>query len=364
MIVRALPDGTTGAGELIVVVDDLPDSTDLLSEILEEAGYRVAVAHDGPSALALIRAEPPDLVLLDVNMPGMSGYAVCERLKRDPAARHIPVILLTALHEINDRLQGLQMGADDFISKPIERLELLIRVRSLVRLKRQHDELDRSHQVLISLALALEARDPYTRTHSQNVAANARRLARQLDLGEEAERQIEQAGLLHDIGKIGVPDSILMKPGALTDEEFALMQTHPVLGYEICRPLASLAHALSAIRHHHERWDGRGYPDGLAGAAIPLRARIMAIADAYDAMTSDRPYRAGFSPARAQAILLAGAGSQWDPALVKIFVAMLNAEPDEHPPAPAATTVAAAADEQRVVAIPRASVAAGARRQE
>jgi putative two-component system response regulator len=256
-------------------------------------------------------------------MPGMDGYAVCARLKRDARLRHIPIVLLTALTEIHDRLHGLQMGADEFISKPVERVELLIRVRALVRMKRQHDELDRSHQALIALALALEARDPYTRTHSQNVAAFARRLAGWLELGEEAERQIEQAGLLHDIGKIGVPDAILMKPGALTEAEYAVMCAHPVIGDQICRPLATLGHALSAIRHHHEHWDGRGYPDRLAGEAIPLRARIMAIADAYDAMTSDRPYRAGFTPAEAQARLRRGAGAQWDPDLVAAFVAML-----------------------------------------
>jgi putative two-component system response regulator len=324
MLARSTPEATAGTGELIVVVDDQPDNTDILMEILEEAGYRVAVANSGAEGLALIRRETPDLVLLDVNMPGLGGYAVCTQLKRDPVLRRIPVVLLTALSEMDDRLRALRVGADEFISKPVERLELLIRVRSLVRLKRGYDELDRSQQVLISIAQALEARDPYTRTHSQQVATYARRLAATLGLGREVEEQIEQAGLLHDIGKIGVPDAVLMKPAPLTEEEFAVMRRHPVYGYEICKPLATLSHALGAIRHHHERWDGRGYPDGLAGEAIPLRARIMAVADAYDAMTSDRPYRQGFSPERAQATLREGMGRQWDPALIERFLELLR----------------------------------------
>jgi putative two-component system response regulator len=211
----------------IVVVDDMVDGAELLAG---SSGSRLSRRRGPrwPSALALIHAEPPDLILLDINMPGMNGYAVCEKVKRDGILRNIPVILLTALSEIGDRLRGLQVGADDFISKPVERTELLIRVRSLVRIKRQHDELDRSHQVLVSLALALEARDPYTRTHSQNVAAFACQLARWLKLDEEVVRQIEEAGLIHDIGKVGLPDSILTKNGPLTAAEFALMQTHPV----------------------------------------------------------------------------------------------------------------------------------------
>lgn len=324
MVARTIPSATAGRGERVVVVDDLPDSTDLLDDILSEAGYCAAVANSGEEALTLIRAEPPDLVLLDVNMPGMSGYAVCAEIKRDPTLRHVPVALLTSLRQTNDRLRGLQVGADEFITKPIERVELLIRVRSLVRMKLQHDEFDRSQQTLISMALALEARDPYTRMHSQQVATYARRLSAHLDLGETAEAQIEQAGLLHDIGKIGVPDAVLLKPGPLTDDEYAIMATHPLRGWEICRPLPSMAHALEAIRHHHERWDGRGYPDGLAGAAIPFRARIMAVADAYDAMTSDRPYRAGFPPEIAQQRLREGTGSYWDPELVAAFLEMLR----------------------------------------
>lgn len=333
MKARSVPTETAGSGELIVVVDDLADNVALLDEILSNGGYRVASAYNGPDALALIRAEPPDLILLDVNMPGMNGYTVCKQIKHDPDLSHIPVALLTT-SKTTDRLIGLQAGADELISKPIERIELMIRVRALVRMKRQHDELDRSQQVLISVALALEARDPYTRMHSLQVASYARRLAAHLGFGKDVEQQIEQAGLLHDIGKIGVPDAILIKPGPLTDAEKAIMDTHPALGHEICRPLASLAHALGAIRHHHERWDGQGYPDRLTGETIPLMARVMAVADAYDAMTSDRPYRPGFSSERAQAILRAGAGSQWDARLIDAFLEMLSlarAAGDERP---------------------------------
>lgn len=329
---RLVAPGANGAGELVVVVDDHADTVDLVGETLGAAGYRVATATSGAAALRLIRREPPDLVLLDVAMPGLDGYAISAELRRDPALRRVPIVLLTALHGISDRLRGLHVGADEFISKPVERVELLIRVHALLRMKRQHDEVDRSHQVLVSLALAMEARDPYTRTHSLNVAAIARRLAAWLGLGDEAEEQIEQAGLLHDIGKVVVPDAILLKAGPLTSDEFAIMRTHPVLGYDICCPLATLRHALGAIRHHHEWWDGRGYPDGLAGEAIPLAARIMAIADAYDAMTSDRPYRVGFTPVAARAVLGAGAGSQWDPTLVDAFLTMLDASAPSEPP--------------------------------
>jgi HD-GYP domain-containing protein (c-di-GMP phosphodiesterase class II) len=191
-------------------------------------------------------------------------------------------------------------------------------------MKRQHDELDRSQHVLVSIAMALEARDPYTKTHSLNVATYARRITARLGLGREVEQQIEQAGLLHDIGKIGVPDAILLKQGRLTETEWIIMRQHPVIGYEICQPLVTLGHALGAIRHHHEAWNGGGYPDSLRGEAIPLRARIMAVADAYDALTSDRPYRSALTPARAQAILLEGAGTYWDPALVDVFVQELD----------------------------------------
>jgi putative two-component system response regulator len=330
---RLVAHGTRGAGEFVVVIDDHVATAELVTEILTSAGYRVTTATSGVAGLALLRREPPDLVELDVALPDLDGYAISAELRHDPVLRRVPIILLTTLRNIDDRLRALHAGADEFISKPVEQIELLIRVRALIRLKREHDEVDRSHQVLISLALALEARDPYTRTHSQNVAAMARRLAAGLGLGGEAERQIEQAGLLHDIGKVVVPDTILMKAGPLTDDEFAIMRTHPVLGYDICCPLATLRHALGAIRHHHEWWNGRGYPDGLAGETIPLAARIMAIADAYDAMTSDRPYRDSLTSTQACQVLSDGAGSQWDPALVDAFLTLS--------PVPAAAAVVA-----------------------
>jgi putative two-component system response regulator len=330
---RLVAHGTRGAGEFVVVIDDHVATAELVTEILTSAGYRVTTATSGVAGLALLRREPPDLVVLDVALPDLDGYAISAELRHDPVLRRVPIILLTTLRNIDDRLRALHAGADEFISKPVEQIELLIRVRALIRLKREHDEVDRSHQVLISLALALEARDPYTRTHSQNVAAMARRLAAGLGLGGEAERQIEQAGLLHDIGKVVVPDTILMKAGPLTDDEFAIMRTHPVLGYDICCPLATLRHALGAIRHHHEWWNGRGYPDGLAGETIPLAARIMAIADAYDAMTSDRPYRDSLTSTQACQVLSDGAGSQWDPALVDAFLTLS--------PVPAAAAVVA-----------------------
>jgi putative two-component system response regulator len=306
----------------VLIVDDDPLNLDLITSFLRDEQYHVSTAQSGLEAITAIKAEPPDLVLLDVMMPGLDGFAVCTHLKSAPATRLIPVVMVTALTAREDRLRGIALGVDDFLSKPVDRLELLARCRSLIRSKRFTDELESTKHVILTLARAIEARDGYTEQHTERVAARAVALGRRLGFNANALRVLQRGCMLHDVGKIGVPERILGKPGPLTAAEFALMRLHPAQGVAICQPLRShlIAQALPIVLHHHERIDGTGYPEGLSGTAIPLDARIAAIADAYDAMVSDRPYRIGMSVSRALDTLRAGAGTQWDSRLVSIFV--------------------------------------------
>jgi putative two-component system response regulator len=305
----------------ILVVDDNDANRLLLRTYLKARGYGVREASDGEGALDLIRDQMPDLVLLDVMMPGLSGYDVCRRLRDMPAGALVPVIMATALHDSADKAQAADAGADDFISKPLDKLEVLTRVRSLLRIKRLTDELDGAENTILSLARALEARDPYTRGHSQRVGEFGARLASFAGLSTEEQDSMRIAGLLHDVGKIGVCEGTLLHPGPLTDEQWLEMRRHPVVGAEICRPLRSLKGNVPAIRHHHERWDGAGYPDNLGHGSIPLGARITSVCDAWDAMTSDRVYRRGMCEDKALMLLSEGRGTQWDPDLIDLFMA-------------------------------------------
>ena len=221
-------------------------------------------------------------------MPGLAGDAVCRKVKADPDSTFLPVILVTAYEERGSRQRAVDAGADDLLISPINRLELLARVRSLLRLRIYHQDLVRHEQVVLSLSAALEAKDAYTRGHSQRVGSLAGRLARELGEEDELVERMLLGGLLHDLGKVAVPESVLQKPGKLTREEFAAIMAHPVVGWEICRRLRSAQPVLDCIRYHHERFDGGGYPEGLAGEAIPWPARILAVADALDALTSER----------------------------------------------------------------------------
>ena len=276
----------------ILVVDDERFNRDLLSRLLGPYRYIVATAADGESAFAAMAAKEPDLILLDVQMPGMDGFEVCRRIKQRAASRLTPVVLVTGLNDRASKIKGIEAGADDFLSKPYDVEELVSRVASLVRLKRYTDELESAESVIVSLALTVEARDPYTEGHCQRLAEHAASLGARLGLDQDQIAALRRGGQLHDVGKIGIADAVLLKTSRLTREEFETMKTHSVIGERLCGGLRSLAPVRPIVRHHHERRDGSGYPDGLRGDDIPLLAQIIGIVDVFDAMTTTRPYRA------------------------------------------------------------------------
>lgn len=287
----------------VVVIDDVPINAEILRRLLVADGHRVAVANDGLSGLALIQNEPTDIVLLDVVMPGLNGYDVCRKLKAEPATRLTPVVMVTGLGDRDHRIKGLEAGADEFLSKPIDHAELRARVGSLLRLKRYTDDLDSAESVILSLARTVEARDPYTEGHCDRLASYAVTFGQEIGLGEPELAVLYRGAYLHDVGKISVPDRLLLKPGPLSDEEFEIVKRHTVVGDEICSELRALRPVRPIVRSHHERLDGSGYPDGLAGDAVPLAAQIVGLVDVYDAMTTTRPYKPAVSPDRALACL-------------------------------------------------------------
>jgi len=310
---------------VVLVVDDGAANRELIEACLAGVDCQVRTAEDGPSALRSIQSSAPDLVLLDVQMPGMDGYEVCRRIKSRQASRLLPVVMITSLDRTSDRVSALEAGADDYMTKPVDRVELVARVRSALRLKRVYDSLDSAELVIFALAAAVEAKDPFTEAHTMRVAESARRIGSRLGLHTADLDALYRGGIIHDIGKIGVPDAILLKPGPLDADELAAMHQHPIIGENIVAPLRTGAELLPIIRHHHEHFDGAGYPDRLAGTDIPQLARIVAVCDAYDALTNDRPYRARLCPEEAVATLTAGAGHQWDPEVVELFLSDLAA---------------------------------------
>ena len=320
---RRPPSGPTRKLPSVLVVDDGVANRELIEACLAGVECEVRLAADGPSALAAVDSREPDLVLLDVQMPGMDGHEVCRRIKSDPNRRLIPIVMITALNSVSDRVTALESGADDFMSKPVERVELVARVKSSLRLKAVYDKLDNAEQVIFALAAAVEAKEAHTSRHVHRVADAARHIGARLGMKEEELDQLYRGALLHDVGKIGVLDSILSKPGPLDAQELIKVREHPQIGVDIVRPLRSTVDIVPTIRHHHEWFDGRGYPGGLIGQEIPVHARIVAVCDAYDSMVSDRPYRAGRSVEETVRILQAGAGKQWDPELVTQFLAEL-----------------------------------------
>jgi putative two-component system response regulator len=275
----------------VLIADDTESVRTLFRKLLSADGHDVISAADGAAALEAVDRHRPDVILLDVDMPTMDGLEVCRRLKSDPVTRLTPVVMITGQTDLTDRLRGIEAGADEFLSKPVHPQELRVRVRSLARVKHLIDALDSAEAAFVTLALTIEARDPSTNGHCERLALHAVRLGRALGLGDDDLDALHRGGYLHDVGKVGVPDAVLLKPGPLTAEEFALMKKHPQIGDTLCAPLQSLRRVRPIVRGHHERLDGSGYPDGLRGDEVPLLAQIVGIVDVFDALTSVRPYR-------------------------------------------------------------------------
>lgn len=317
--------GGSNGVQTVLVVDDDEMSRVVLRRLLEAEGLEVTAASNGHEALAALRARTPDLVMLDVVMPGIDGFEICRRLKADPATRLTPVILVTGLTAVTDRLTGIDAGADDILSKPFGAEELTARVRSLLRAKSYVEQLERAESVVTTMALTIEARDPYTEGHCERLSTTASTLGRRLGLSDAEVEALRLAGILHDVGKINVPDAILLKSGPLTPDEWAVMREHPTRGEAICRPITSFRLVLPIIRHHHERVNGSGYPDGLRGDEIPMTAKVLQVVDVYDAITTKRPYKPALDCEEAFRILETETGwGWWDQLVVNTFRGMVD----------------------------------------
>ena len=309
----------------ILIVDDHRLNAELLRELLGTRGYQASIVSSAADAEEHIRRDPPDLILLDVIMPGKTGYELCHELKDDPATRLIPIVMITGLNAHEDRVRAIEAGADDFLTKPISPEELFARVKSLLKLKEFTDELETAESVLCTLGLSVEARDPYTEGHCERLARDAAELGRHLGLDDECVIALRRGGYLHDLGKIAVPDEILKKGSDLTPDEWKIMKVHPITGEAICRPLKSLRLVLPIIRHHHEHSDGSGYPDGLRDGDIPLLPRILQVVDVYDALRTKRTYKPALTHEQAAATMRHEAqAGLWDEDLVTEFFAMLD----------------------------------------
>ncbi|MCU0302978.1 MAG: response regulator [Thermoanaerobaculales bacterium] len=309
----------------VLAVDDDPGALSALADALGTLGFQVVQASSGDAALELAAGQPPDVVLLDVQMPGMDGFEVCRRLKARPELQLVPVVFLTGHGSRRARLEGLEAGATDFLNKPCDLVELEVRVRNLVNFRRLTTELDSAEQMVFSIARVVEARDQDTGDHCERLARLGVELGERVGLDEVGLTALRRGGYLHDLGKIGIPDNILLKPGKLNPAEWEVMKRHVEIGVEICSPLRSLQPVLPLIRHHHERFDGSGYPDGLAGKKIPLLARVFQVVDVFDALTVDRCYRPAMSAVDAVAVLQSETSKGfWDREIVDEFLAMIG----------------------------------------
>jgi putative two-component system response regulator len=309
----------------ILLVDDNAEIVAVMRDMLSTRGYDVISVSNVAQAELEVAQRPPDLILSDVVMPGKSGYDFCRELKENPATRLIPFVLITGLSEREDRLRGIEAGADDFLNKPIFPEELFARVKSLLKLKDFTDELETAESVLCTLGLSVESRDPYTEGHCERLAENASGLGMHLGLGNESVVALRRGGFLHDLGKIAVPDEILKKGTNLTPAEWEIMKQHPLTGENICRPLKSLRDVLPIIRSHHEHCDGSGYPDHIERNDIPLLARILQVVDVYDALRTARPYKPALGHEQAAVTMRQEArAGLWDPELVAEFFSMLQ----------------------------------------
>ncbi|MEA5504600.1 two-component system response regulator [Halotia wernerae UHCC 0503] len=305
----------------VLVVDDHTASRMTAVALLSMEGYEVIEADCGVTAVELVKQKQPDLILLDVMMPGMDGFEVCQLLKQNEHTRLIPVIFITALNDRRSRIRGIEVGADDFLTKPFDCVELAARVKSLVRQKRLNEDLDHTEQVLFSVARAIESRDPNTGDHCERLVQLGQAFGEYFNLSRYQIRDLMWGGYLHDIGKVGIPDEVLLKTGKLTPQDWAIMRQHVVIGEKICQPLRSMRGVVPIIRHHHERWDGSGYPDGLKGEDIPYLAQVFQIIDIYDALTSERPYKRAFTIEEALSVMLEETNLGWrNPQLMQQFV--------------------------------------------
>ena len=305
----------------VLVVDDYEPNLRGLGLLLAQAHYTVLTATNGRDALEIVKRERPDLVLLDVVMPGISGLDVCAELKRNAETRLTPVVLISGAQERQTRLAGLDAGADDFLNKPVDPEELHTRVRSLMRLKRLTDDLESAESLFLTLGRIIEARDPCTEGHCERLTDYATMLGRHLRLDQPNLEDLHRGAFLHDIGKIAIPDRVLLKKGRLTRKEYELMKRHPAIGDDLCRTVRSFEAVRPIVRHHHERLDGRGYPDGLAGDRIPLLAQIVSIVDVFDALTTDRPYRKALPTATAYQMMRDDARGGWcREELLEVFI--------------------------------------------
>ncbi|QEL18169.1 HD-GYP domain-containing protein [Limnoglobus roseus] len=304
----------------ILVVDDSPVVSTFVRRLLEKEGYEVSVAADGAAALAAIAARGPELVVLDVDMPGLNGLEVCRRIKAAPVTRLLPVLILTGTDLENARVTAWEFGADEFLTKPFRSVELVSRCRSLIRQKRLVDERDSTESVMYAMVRAIEAKSGFTHAHSDRVGEYAITLATRLGLPETDRELLRRGAALHDVGKISTPDAILDKPGRLTPEEYAVVKQHTTEGARIVEPLRSARSLIPLIRWHHERMDGTGYPDGLPAGTLPLLVRVLAVADVYDALASVRPYRGAMSHDLCRSMMEKdAAGGGLDPDLVHTF---------------------------------------------
>jgi cyclic di-GMP phosphodiesterase len=316
-----------GAGARILIVDDDEQVRGLLRRVLAAAGYSIEELSSAEDALARIREDPPDLVLLDLNLPDKSGHEVLEAVRSEPATRLLPVVMITGSASTAERLRAQSVGVTDFLTKPFSSEELLPRVRALVLLKRFADEHEHTEKVILMLAKTIDARDPYTAGHSGRVAEYADRLAIRMGVEVDARLEMRRGALFHDLGKIVIPDSVLLKPGTLTPAEREIVEEHPTVGHELLSPMRTMRRTLPVVQLHHERLDGSGYPQGLSGSAIPLPVRIVTVADIFDALTTDRAYRGALSIETAFEILRDGVRrGWWDKDVVDILAAIVEQE--------------------------------------
>jgi putative two-component system response regulator len=313
----------------ILIIDDIDLNRRLLKAMLKTGNYRILEAKRPTSALAMLEREKVDLVVVDLMMPEMSGPDFCRLLKADRKTRLIPILMITSVQGAENEVTGIESGADEFLIKPLQPTLVRTRIRSMLRNKALVDSLEEAETILFALAQSVEQRDRYTGLHCERLAAYSIALGQALGLPRQDQLALYRGGYLHDIGKISIPDVILFKRGLLTDDEWKVMRLHTIRGEEICRPMKTLAPVLPIIRSHHERWDGTGYPDGLAGEDIPLLARILQVADIYDALTTARPYKPAFSREHAMEIMLEEARRGWrDPELVPLFAEVSEKAPD------------------------------------